>query len=149
MWPLPIALHFYDLRQLFQQVGQRPPQVGVVPLQSPDVLRVDAAVGVGMDRHLIEIVGAPPLEGHQLLHRGQVNVEYIAVKCHLTHIGRHVADARLGHALLDGLQFVRPYPHTDRGIAYPFTAQRSSRSGFFSRAVRFSWSACFRRLLPD
>ncbi len=54
-----------------------------------------------MERRLIEIVGAPPLEGHQLPHRGEVHLEHIAVEGYFPHIGPHVQNARLGHTLLD------------------------------------------------
>ena len=49
----PLFLHLHHRRQLFQQVGQGPPKVGVVLLQGGDVLGVHAAVGVGLDRHLV------------------------------------------------------------------------------------------------
>ena len=54
-----------------------------------------------MERRLIEIVGAPPLEGHQLPHRGKVHLEHIAIEGHFSHIGPHVQNPHLGHALLD------------------------------------------------
>ena len=72
-----------------------------------ELVLIQAAVGVHMERRLIEIVGAPPLEGHQLPHRGEVYLEYIAVEGHFPHIGSHVLDTHLGHALLDLLLLLR------------------------------------------
>lgn len=69
----------HDFGQLFQQLGQRLPQIGIVLLQTFDVIGVYPAVGVGRDRHLIEIVGAPPLQGDKLPDGGQIDVEHIAV----------------------------------------------------------------------
>ena len=40
-------------RLLFEQMGERFPQSFIVPLQRLDLLRVNTAVGVGLDRHLI------------------------------------------------------------------------------------------------
>ena len=51
--PLHDRLELYHRRQLFQQIGQRPPKVSVVPLQGIDFAWVNAAVGVHMDFHLV------------------------------------------------------------------------------------------------
>ena len=64
----------YHLGQLLQQLGERSPQIGVVLLERLELVGVEAAVGVHMERRLIEIVGAPPLEGHQLPHRGEIHL---------------------------------------------------------------------------
>lgn len=103
------------LGELLEQIGQRPPKLGIVPLQSFDLFLVHA-VAVGVGRHLIEIVCTPPLERHQLLDGGKVNMEDIAVKGHFADIGAHIADARLFHAAPDRLQLVRPYPYIERHI---------------------------------
>ena len=50
----------YQRRQFCEHIGHPPPELFIVPLESGDLLRVHAE-GVGMDGHLIEIVGAPPL----------------------------------------------------------------------------------------
>ena len=39
--------------KLFQKIGQGPPQLFIVPLQRLDFLRVDTAIGVCLDRHLV------------------------------------------------------------------------------------------------
>ena len=57
-------------------------------------------------RHLIEIVGTAALQGHQLLDRGKVYMENVAVERHLPHIGPGVGDPSLGHPRMDGGQFV-------------------------------------------
>ena len=54
--PLPSRSQLHQRGKLFQQIRQRPPQGGVVPLEGRYFLGVDAPVGVGMDGHLIEIV---------------------------------------------------------------------------------------------
>ena len=105
----------HHLGELLEQVGQRPPQIGIVLLQRFDLFLVHA-VAVGMGRHLIEIICTPPLEGHQLLDGGKVNMEDIAVEGHFADIGAHIADARLFHAPPDGLQLVRPHPYIERNI---------------------------------
>lgn len=105
----------HHLGELLEQVGQRPPQIGIVLLQRFDLFLVHP-VAVGMGRHLIEIICTPPLEGHQLLDGGKVNMEDIAVEGHFADIGAHVADARLLHAAPDGLQLVRPHPYIERHI---------------------------------
>ena len=56
----PSKLFFYQRRQLRENIGYPPPELFIVPLEPGDLLRVHAE-GVGMDGHLIEIVGAPPL----------------------------------------------------------------------------------------
>lgn len=111
--------------QLFEQVGERPPQLGIVFLQGLDLLQVHA-IGVGMDRHLVQIVGAPPLERNKLLDGGEVNMEDIAVEGHLADIGTHVSDARLVHARPDGLQLVGAHPHIEGHVPDALSAHRSS-----------------------
>ena len=64
----------HHLGELLEQVRQRPPQIGIVLLQRFNLFLVHA-VAVGMGRHLIEIICTPPLEGHQLLDGGKVNME--------------------------------------------------------------------------
>ena len=91
----------HDPGQLLQQVGKGLPQVSIIFLQRLDVVGVNPAVGVGLDRHLIKIIGAAPLQGNELPHRGKVNVEHIPIERHLPHIGPHVANTGLGHALTD------------------------------------------------
>ena len=98
----------HHLGELLEQVGQRPPQIGIVLLQRFDLFLVHP-VAVGMGRHLIEIICTPPLEGHQLLDGGKVNMEDIAVE-------GHIADARFLHMPPDGLQLVRPHPYIERHI---------------------------------
>ena len=51
---------FYQRRQLREHIGHLPPQLFIVPLESGNLLRVHTE-GIGMDGHLIEIVGTPPL----------------------------------------------------------------------------------------
>ncbi len=120
--------HRYNGGELGQQIRQRPPQIGIVLLQTLQLVRVQAAVAVGMDGRLIEIVCTAPLERHKLLDGFKVNVEHIAAQRHFSDIGAHVADARLGHALPNDLQLVRPYPHIDGDAADALFCQRSSRS---------------------
>ena len=55
-----LFLHIHHLRQFFQKIRQRLPQGHIVLLQRSYLLGVHA-VGVGMDRHLVEVIGAPPL----------------------------------------------------------------------------------------
>lgn len=52
----PAGLTLHNRRQLFQKIGQGPPQLFIVLLQPFDFLGINAAVGVGLDCHLIEIV---------------------------------------------------------------------------------------------
>ena len=125
---VPPVSHRYNGRELGQQIRQRPPQVGIVLLQTLQLVRVQAAIAVGMDGRLIEIVCTAPLERHKLLDGFKVNVEHIAAQRHFSDIGAHVADARLGHALPNDLQLVRPYPHIDGDAADALLCQRSSRS---------------------
>lgn len=105
-----------------------PPEHKIVLLQTLQLVRVQAAIAVGMDGRLIEIVCTAPLERHKLLDGFKVNVEHIAAQRHFSDIGAHVADARLGHALPNDLQLVRPYPHIDGDAADALFRQRSSRS---------------------
>ena len=119
LFALPIFT-FPPLPTAFSADRTGAPQVGIVLLQRGDVLGVHAAVGVGLDRHLIEIVGAPALERHQLPHRPQVHMEHIAVQSHLPHIGPHVADARLGHPCPNQRQLLLGHHHmkVDRAAAF-------------------------------
>lgn len=110
-----LLLQAHYLGELLEQVGQRPPQISIVLLQRFDLFLIHA-VAVGMGCHLIEIICTPPLEGHQLLDGGKVNMEDIAVEGHFADIGAHIADARLFHALPDGLQLIRPHPYIERHI---------------------------------
>ena len=50
---LPGRSEPHDGGELFQQIGKGPPQLFIVPLQSFDLLRVNAAVGIRLDRHLV------------------------------------------------------------------------------------------------
>ena len=56
----PYLLLRDDNRQLREHIGHPAPELFIVPLESGNLLRVHAE-GVGMDGHLIEIVGTPPL----------------------------------------------------------------------------------------
>ena len=51
--PLPGRSEPHDGGELFQQIGKGPPQLFIVPLEGCDLLRVNAAVGVRLDRHLV------------------------------------------------------------------------------------------------
>lgn len=51
--PLPGRSEPHDGGELFQQIGKGPPQLFIVPLQSRNLLRVNAAVGIRLDRHLV------------------------------------------------------------------------------------------------
>lgn len=99
--PLPDRSEFHHLRQLFQQNRQWLSKVSIVPLQGLDLVGVNAAVGVHMDRYLVKVVAAPPLEGHQLPHIREVTMEHIAIQYYFSHIGPHVGNTRLGHSLPD------------------------------------------------
>lgn len=143
---VPLVSERQDGGELSQQIGQRPPQVGIVLLKLFQLVRVKAAVAVGVDRRLIEIVCTAPLEGNQLLDRGKVNVEHITAQRHFSDIGAHVADARLRHALLNGVQLVRAHPYIDRHIADALLGQRSSRSRLrLGRGGSFTLSSGFSR----
>ena len=72
----PDESHLHDLGKLFEQIGQRPPQGDVVPLQGNDLLGVYAAVGVHADCDLIQIIGTAALQGNKFFHRRQVNMQY-------------------------------------------------------------------------
>ena len=58
----------------------------LVLLQTLQLVRVQAAVAVGMDGRLIEIVCTAPLEQHKLLDGFKVNVEHIAAQRHFSDI---------------------------------------------------------------
>ena len=51
--PLPGRSKPHDGGELFQQIGKGPPQLFIVPLEGRDLLRVNAAVGIRLDRHLV------------------------------------------------------------------------------------------------
>ena len=51
--PLPGRSEPHNGGELFQKIGQGPPQLFIVPLQRLDLLRVNTAVGVRLDRHLV------------------------------------------------------------------------------------------------
>ena len=124
--------HSHHLGQLLQQLGQGAPQVSVVLLERLELILIQAAVGVHMERRLIEIVRAPPLEGHQLPHRGEVHLEHIAVEGHFPNIGAHVVNTCLLHTVLNRLQLLRAQPNIKRYIPaalLPCHAYRSPRSG--------------------
>ena len=53
----------------------------IVLLQRGD-LRGIYAVGIGMDRHLVEVVCTPPLQGHQFPDIREVNMEHIPIEGH-------------------------------------------------------------------
>lgn len=74
----PSKSFLHQRRQLHEHIGYPAPQLFIVPLEPGDLLRVHAE-GIGMDGHLIEIVGTPPLERYQLPDEGKVNMEDIAV----------------------------------------------------------------------
>ena len=65
-------------------------------MQNFDLVGVNAAVGIHMNRHLVEVVGTPPLQSYQLPDVREVNIENIAVECHFPHIDSHVGDPSLG-----------------------------------------------------
>lgn len=75
---LPSCSQFHDCGKLFEYVVHSSPQLGIVLLKPGDLVRVHA-VGVGVDCHLIDVVGAPPLQRNQLPDGGQVNMENVAV----------------------------------------------------------------------
>lgn len=127
-----LGSHRHHLGQLLQQLGQGPPQVSIVLLERLELVGIEAAVGVHMERRLIEIVGAPPLEGHQLPHRGEVHLEHIAIEGHFSDVGAHVADAHLLHAVLDRLQLLRAHPNVERHVSdalFSLHGYLSPRSG--------------------
>lgn len=97
-------------------------------MQNFDLVGVNAAVGVHMDRHLVEVIGAAPLEGYQFPDVREVNMENIAVECHFPHIGSHVGDLSLGHAVSDQRLLLWRHHHMKMDTAPPLFCQRSSRS---------------------
>lgn len=76
--PAPPRLQLNDCGKLFEYVVHSSPQLGIVLLKPGDLVRVHA-VSVGVNRHLIDVVGAPPLQRNQLPDGGQVNMENVAV----------------------------------------------------------------------
>lgn len=124
MWAAPLFI-FHDLRHFFQKIRQRLPQSRIVPLQLIYLFWVHA-VGVGMDRHLIKVVGTPTLEGHQLTDIRKINMEHIAVEGHFPHIGTHVPNTSLGHALIDQLLFLRRHHHIQMDAAVSLITHESS-----------------------
>ncbi|EQF54913.1 hypothetical protein QGA_1758 [Clostridioides difficile CD181] len=83
---------------------------------------------MGVDRHLVEVVGAPPLEGHQLPDVREINMKHIAVEGHFPHIGPHVGDPGLGHALGNQRLLLRRHHHIQMDGAAALFCHRSSRS---------------------
>lgn len=73
-WPPPRLLLCHQLGKLFEYIGNLPPQRFIITLEPCDFLRV-YAVHVGVDGHLIEIVGTPPLKGNQLFYGREINME--------------------------------------------------------------------------
>ena len=55
-------------------------------------------------------------------------MEHIAIEGHFPHIGPHIADTRLGHALLDQRQLLLGHHHMKMDGAAAFLCHRSSRS---------------------
>lgn len=111
-----------------------------------------------MDRHLVEAVGAPPLEGHQLPDVREINMEHIAIQGHFPHIGPHVGNARLGHAFPDQRLLLRRHHDMKMDTAAAFLCHRSSRSrllcllgGSFTLSSSFSggWSGRARPLFKS
>ena len=82
--PAALVLLCHQRGELPQDLRHLPPQLFIVPPQAVYFLRVNP-VGVGVNRHLIEIVGTAALQGHQLLDRGKVYMENVAVERHLPH----------------------------------------------------------------
>lgn len=103
--PATLILLCHQRGEFPQNLRHLPPQLFIVPPQAVYFLRVHP-VGVGVNRHLIEIVGTAALQGHQFLDRGKVYMENVAVERHLPHIGPGVGDPSLGHPRMDGGQFV-------------------------------------------
>ena len=100
-------------------------KVSKVPLQGLDLVGINAAVGVHMDCHLVEIVGAPSLEGRQLPDVRKVNMEHIAIQGHFPYIGPHVGNARLGHAFPNQRLLLRRHHYMKMDIASAFLCHRS------------------------
>ena len=48
-------------REFFEQIGEQLPQGRIVLLKLGNLLGIDAPVGVGLDRHLIEVIRTPAL----------------------------------------------------------------------------------------
>ena len=56
--PAPRKSFLHQRRQFHEHIGHPAPELFIVPLKPGDLLRVHAE-SIGMDGHLIEIVGAP------------------------------------------------------------------------------------------
>ena len=69
----------HHLKELLEQVGQRPPQIGIVLLQRFYLFLV-CPIAVGMGRHLIEIIRTPPLGETPVSGRKKVDMEDITVE---------------------------------------------------------------------
>ena len=142
---LPFS-HFNHPRQFLQKIRQRLPQGRIVFLQCRYFLGVHA-VGVGMDRYLVEVIGAPPLQGHQLPDGSQINVQYIAIEGHFPHIGSHVPNTGLRHALLYQRLFLLGHHNVQVDGTAALLCHRSSRSrdlalGGISRTLSTGFSVC-------
>ena len=73
-------------------------------------------------------------------------MEHIPIEGHFPHIGPHVADARLGHALLDQRQLLLGHHHMKMDGAAAFLCHRSSRSRLRqTRGGSFTLSSAFSR----
>ena len=141
---IPSCSFPHQRRQLLQHPGQLPPQLFIVLFQPVNLFRVQP-VGMGVDGYLVQIVGAPPLQGDQLPDGRKVHMEDIAVQGHLPHIGPGVGNAGLGHAPVYLGQLVRRHHHVQVPVPFPPCRQRSSRSrlrlgasGSFTFASSFS-----------
>lgn len=102
-------------------------------MQRGNLLGINA-VGIGMDRHLVEIVCTTPLQGNKLPHGGKIDVEHIAIERHLPHIRAHVADARLGHALLNERLLLLGHHDVQMDRTAALTAPHDPGPGAFSAA---------------
>ena len=69
----------HNLKELLEQVGARPPQLGVDRLQRFYLFLV-CPIAVGMGRHLIEIIRTPPLGETPVSGRKKVDMEDITVE---------------------------------------------------------------------
>ena len=127
--PTALVLLCHQCGEFPQDLRHLPPQLFIVPPQAVYFLRVHP-VGVGVNRHLIEIVGTAALQGHQLLDRGKVYMENVAVERHLPHIGPGVGDTGLGHPHMDGGQLVLRDHHMKMDIPLAARHYRSSSRPF-------------------
>ena len=124
----PDGSELYQRGELFQEIRQRPPQGGIVPLQGREFFGINCAVGIGLNCHLVQIVGAAPLERNQLTNRRKVNMKHIPTQGHFPHIGSHITDASLRHTFLNqGLLRLRHH-HMKLDRTAALFCHRSSRS---------------------